>query len=345
MSDPAARGLTRRDFLRAAAIGTAAAAAGGLPEALGGAGGRGKPNVVFVFADQMRAHAMGCMGNKHVITPNLDRMAGEGLLLTDAISCAPVCSPYRAQLMTQIARTQGLQMKFTEAHRTLDGVEAVLTDDLVVARIRYLLERGRVYNSAGLADSASPFFLEAWEIGRRTGEDFYAVDAAHMMAIIESPEEQLVWAAKAMEVAEASSDERAVGWLGSLYNNTGWTYHDMGDYDKALDLFEKALAWNREHGSEERVRIARWTVARAYRSLGRVEEALRIQKDLESEILEQGLDTDGYVFEEIAECLVLLGEKEEAKPYFAQAYENLSKDQWLVANQADRLERLKQLSE
>lgn len=252
---------------------------------------------------------------------------------------------YRAQLMTQIARAQGLQMKFDDAHRTLDGVKAMLTDDLAVASIRYLLERGRVYNSAGRADSAKPLFLEAWEAGLRTKEDFYAVDAAHMMAIVEPPEEQLVWARKAMQVAEQSSDERARRWLGSLYNNTGWTYHDMGDYEKALDLFEKALAWNREQGNEERVRIARWTVGRAYRSLGRVEEALTIQEELESEIQEKGLETDGYLFEEIAECLLLLGRDEEAKGYFARAYEYLSQDQWLVANQADRLKRLNELSE
>ena len=252
---------------------------------------------------------------------------------------------YLAQLMTQVARARGLQMRFTDAHRTLDGVEAMLTDDLVVARIRYLLERGRVHNSAGRADSARPLFLEAWETGLGAKEDFYAVDAAHMMAIIEPPEDQLVWAGKAMQVAEKSSDERAGRWLGSLYNNTGWTYHDMGDYEKALELFEKALAWNREQGNEERIRIARWTVARAYRSLGRVEEALTIQEALEREIQEKGLETDGYVFEEIAECFLLLGRDDEAKGYFAVAYERLSQDQWLVANQADRLKRLKELSD
>jgi tetratricopeptide (TPR) repeat protein len=252
---------------------------------------------------------------------------------------------YWAQLLTQIARTQGLQMRFDEAHRTLDSVEAMLAGEMVVAKTRYLLERGRVYNSSNKADSARPFFLEGWEVARAGGEDFYAVDAAHMMAIIEPPEEQLAWAEKAMEVAEQSSEERAKRWLGSLYNNTGWTYHDMGDYDTALEMFEKALDWNREHGTDETVRIARWTIARTYRSLGRVEEALAIQEELESEIEEKGLDASGYVSEEIGECLLLLGREDEAKAHFAKAYELLSQDQWLVANQADRLERLKGLSE
>jgi len=58
------------------------------------------PNIVFVVADQMRAHAMGAMGNRQVITPNLDKLAAEGLLITNAISGQPVCTPFRAQLMT-----------------------------------------------------------------------------------------------------------------------------------------------------------------------------------------------------------------------------------------------------
>jgi len=58
------------------------------------------PNVVFLFADQMRAQAMGCMGNKEVITPHLDQLASEGILITNGISAQPVCTPYRGHLMT-----------------------------------------------------------------------------------------------------------------------------------------------------------------------------------------------------------------------------------------------------
>jgi tetratricopeptide (TPR) repeat protein len=252
---------------------------------------------------------------------------------------------YHAQLLTQIARSQGLQRKFEEAHETLDKVEGMLTDDLALAKVRYLLERGRVYNSSGKVDSARPHFLRAWERGLESGEDYYAVDAAHMMAIIEPPEEQLVWAEKAMAHAEASSDERAKKWLGSLYNNTGWTYHDMGEYETALELFEKSHSWNMEHGDDRRVRIARWTIARAYRSLGRLEEALAIQHSLKQEIEDKGIEPDGYVYEEIGECLLALGKAAESREYFRLAYDHLSEDEWLQANEADRLSRLKELSE
>ena len=90
--------LTRRKFIKTAAAAMPVAAAGSRLFAAQKSARR--PNIVFVFADQMRAHAMGCMGNKQVITPHLDKLAGEGLLVTNAISCEPVCSPYRAQLMT-----------------------------------------------------------------------------------------------------------------------------------------------------------------------------------------------------------------------------------------------------
>ncbi len=250
---------------------------------------------------------------------------------------------YHAQLLTQVARTQGLQMKFEAAHKTLDQAQAMLTEHLVVARIRYLLERGRVYNSAKDPEAAKPLFLEAWETGLNTGEDDYALDAAHMMAIIEPPEQQLVWAGKAMDLAEKTTDEHAKRWLGPLYNNTGWSYHDLGQYDKALELFEKSLAFREERKDAEGTRIARWTIARTYRSLGRVEEALEMQKMLEQEFETEGVQQDGYVYEEIGECLLLLDKTGEASGYFRKAYDLLSQDQWLVANEAERLERLKEL--
>lgn len=58
-----------------------------------------RPNLVFVFADQMRQDA-GFLGNREVRTPNLDRVAAEGVVFTNAVSTCPVCTPYRAALLT-----------------------------------------------------------------------------------------------------------------------------------------------------------------------------------------------------------------------------------------------------
>jgi arylsulfatase A-like enzyme len=67
------------------------------------------PNVVFVFGDQWRAQATGYAGNPTVQTPNLDRLARKSVNFTHAVAGCPVCSPYRASLLTgQYPLTHGV---------------------------------------------------------------------------------------------------------------------------------------------------------------------------------------------------------------------------------------------
>ena len=70
---------------------------------------RRKPNVVFVFADQWRGQAVGYAGDPNVKTPHLDALAAQSATFTNAVSCCPVCSPYRASLLTgQYPLTHGV---------------------------------------------------------------------------------------------------------------------------------------------------------------------------------------------------------------------------------------------
>ena len=60
-----------------------------------------RPNILYVFSDQQRASAMGCYyGDEQLRTPQFDVLAGEGMRLDAAVSSTPVCTPYRAMLMT-----------------------------------------------------------------------------------------------------------------------------------------------------------------------------------------------------------------------------------------------------
>lgn len=59
-----------------------------------------KPNIVFVFCDQLRASSVGYYGQEPVKTPNLDRFAAGAAVFTTAVSPLPVCTPYRAALLT-----------------------------------------------------------------------------------------------------------------------------------------------------------------------------------------------------------------------------------------------------
>jgi tetratricopeptide (TPR) repeat protein len=147
----------------------------------------------------------------------------------------------------------------------------------------------------------------------------------------------------AIQLAESSEQEKARGWLGSLYNNTGWSYHNMGDYESALKIFQKAEAVRKSKGRANEIRIAQWCVARTLRSLKRVEEALSKQMALKAEFEAAG-ESDGYVFEELGECLLALNRADEAQPYFAKAHEILSQDTWLAEKEPDRIARLKELA-
>ncbi|HZV12586.1 MAG TPA: tetratricopeptide repeat protein, partial [Candidatus Kapabacteria bacterium] len=250
---------------------------------------------------------------------------------------------YYTQLLTQLARTLGLQRKFTEAHAVLDEVQPlvhdVFNDKLDVSRVRYLLERGRTYNSSGEKEKAKPLFTEAWNLAKTVRADSHAVDAAHMIAITETPDEALKWNERAIEYAEQSESPLAKNWLGSLYNNLGWTYHDKGEYAKALNCFERDLAWFNERDKEKEAFIAKWAIARVHRSLGNAQEAFDRQQDLLKEIAEKKIEQDGYVFEELGENALLLKKpEEETRNYFRQAYEMLSQDKSLGAPEAARLE-------
>jgi tetratricopeptide (TPR) repeat protein len=248
-----------------------------------------------------------------------------------------------AQLLTQIARCQGLQRRFEDARRTLGEAERLVAGRPGAAAVRLQLERGRVLNSSGDPAGALPHFEAALTAARALKLDYHAVDAAHMLGIAAGAEAGLAWNLEAIAMAQASTDERARGWLGSLLNNTGWNYHDAGDHARALELFQSALAFRREQGKQPEQRIAEWCVARCLRSLGRLEEALAIQRDLEAQWAAAGGDGDGYVFEELAELLLAQGRSGEAKPYFARAHALLAADPWLQANEESRLARLARL--
>lgn len=244
--------------------------------------------------------------------------------------------------MIALWRAQGLQRRFQEAEGTLDQVKPFLRDDRPKLGVRYLLERGRVRNSAGKPSEADPFFREAWTLPRRSGLGNLAIDAAHMVAIVTPPDTALAWNRRALDLAEKSEDVRARRWLGSLYNNLGWTHHDKGDHEEALRLFRKALEWRKEQGQPLEIRIAEWSVARVLRSLGRAEEGLEIQLRLAREGEADG-EPDGFVYEELGECLATLGREREAQPWFVKAYEVLSKDPGLSASEPERLARLARL--
>jgi len=84
------------------------------------------PNVVFIFADQLRSCSVGCYGNPEVDTPNMDRLAADGALFVHSISTSPVSTPYRACLMTgRYPTATGVFANSFKLQRTETGIAEI----------------------------------------------------------------------------------------------------------------------------------------------------------------------------------------------------------------------------
>jgi N-acetylglucosamine-6-sulfatase len=74
-----------------------------------------RPNVLFVLCDDLRPDALGCYGSKNVKTPNIDRIASEGVLFKNSFCTTSLCSPSRASILTGLyAHAHGVRDNFTE---------------------------------------------------------------------------------------------------------------------------------------------------------------------------------------------------------------------------------------
>ena len=93
--------MRRRDFFRTAGLGIASLA---LPGCLNNAsktvGGNKHPNIIYILADDLGYGDLGCYGQKRIKTPNIDKMAAEGMRFTQHYAGSTVCAPSRCCLMT-----------------------------------------------------------------------------------------------------------------------------------------------------------------------------------------------------------------------------------------------------
>ena len=230
-------------------------------------------------------------------------------------------------LQTQIARTYGLRRDFDQARAILSGLASQIPGAGAEARVRYYLELGRSYAStthppetqtSEALEQARAAYLQAFEIARDSQLDNLAIDALHMMTVVDTaPGDQLAWNQQALDYMEASSQPDAKKWEGSLLNNTGYALHLLGRYDEALEKFEQALDVQERKGKPHTIRIAHWMIAWTLRALGRLEEALKIQLRLERENDAAG-EPDPYVFEELEHLYRALNKTAQAEHYAAR---------------------------
>jgi tetratricopeptide (TPR) repeat protein len=211
----------------------------------------------------------------------------------------------RAEVLTQLARVEGLRGDFESSEQLLREAEE-LARSSPIAKVRIELERGRKLRSSGASEPAVPLFEFAFAQACENGEYFLAGDAAHMVAIAD-PDKMLEWTYRGLDLAE--SEPEAAYWAGPLLNNLGWHFFEQGDYESALDAFERALqARERDPDKPYEIEIARYAVGKTLRALGRAEAA--------APLLEQCVANskpDFYFHEELAEIYSALGRHDEAR--------------------------------
>jgi len=120
-----------------------------------GSGSAGKPNIIFILADDLGYGDLGCFGQELIKTPRLDQMAAEGMKLTDFYSGSTVCAPSRSVLMT------GQHMGHTHVRGNAGGanlrVQSLRPEDQTVAEV--LKEAGyatALFGKWGLGEMGDP---------------------------------------------------------------------------------------------------------------------------------------------------------------------------------------------
>ena len=206
----------------------------------------------------------------------------------------------RAVMTTQLARALGIQGRLDEALATLEGVAAGVQagdpqTDAAELRARVAIERGRLAASDGRPADAVPELTRGVREAALAGSPFLVLDALHMLALNDEGHEE-EWAAEGLDVLSTSRDPRVLRWGVALHNNLGWTMHDAGRAEAALAQFEQAVESADRYGTAEQQHVARWSVARCLRTLGRTEEALDLQRELA-----RARPDDPYVQAELAE--------------------------------------------
>ena len=142
----------------------------------------------------------------------------------------------RAEVLTQLARVEGLRDNFAAGHALVDEAETLVSPEST-GRVRALLERGRLYRSGGDPEAAQPLFVAAFVLAKKNGDLWFAADAAHMVALVDDPEK---WTQVGLDLIEKHPE--LAHWLGPLHHNVGWFYVENERYEDALAAFERTPA-------------------------------------------------------------------------------------------------------
>ncbi len=225
-------------------------------------------------------------------------------LYRDAIDAASAAADPSAQLeaTAQIARCYLTQSQFEGAREWLDKATAMASDKHPGGFARYLGVKGRFEWREGRNDSAVAVFSQMYEYSKSHKMPVRAIDACRMMAIVSSPQEQIIWGKRGIAEAEAANMPEN---LPSLWNNLAAAYGDMKNFEESYQAFVKAREYHQLYGNETTKLYADYQVGWALRMKGDFDQALTwLRPALAAAEKAGNQDVQAQACEDIGEILI-----------------------------------------
>lgn len=208
------------------------------------------------------------------------------------------------------------------------------------ATIQNTLAQARALLLARSTNRAQPLFLQAWNEATEAVAHALSLEAAYGLALTLPRRVQGECLDRALAFGEKTEELEARLWLAPLRIARGWLSFDLHRYDESLAFFESALRSPFDEREGLNRSSIQWGIARVYRAQGKLKEAMALQHEILARLSGQGVES-GTVYLEIAECLQLLRNEEDAKMYYERAHAALSQSEWFIDNKAADLARIK----
>ncbi len=247
-------------------------------------------------------------------------------LYHEAINAASAASDKSAQLeaTAQIARCYLTQSQFEGAREWLDKATQMASDKHPGGFARYLGVKGRFEWREGRNDSAITIFKQMYDYSKNHKLPVRAIDACRMMAIVCSPDEQVIWGKRGIAEAEAANMPEN---LPSLWNNLAAAYSDLKNFEESYQAFVKAREYHQLYGSETSKLYADYQVGWALRMKGDFDQALTwLRPALAAAEKAGNQDVQAQACEDIGEILIARKDPAAGLVYLRRALELFVKE-------------------